>query len=152
MVLRALRPALPWTLALLAGCATAPLPVVDRYDPSRNAQADLEAALAAAPRANRQVLVTVGGDWCKDCRDLDKLFAGDPALRELRDRRFVPVKIYLGQDNRNEAVRARFPALDWVPTLYVLDSDGRLVRFAPSTAFHEGKALDPARVRAFLVP
>lgn len=146
------RTAAAWALALLAGCATAPLPTVDRYDPSRNAQADLEAALAAAPRADRQVLAVVGGDWCKDCRDLDKLFAGDQALRDLRDRRYVPVKIYVGQDNRNEQVRARFPPLDWVPTLYVLDGDGRLVRSAPSTAFHDGKALDPGKVRAFLAP
>jgi thiol-disulfide isomerase/thioredoxin len=152
MLRRALRHAAPWALAALTGCATVPMPVVDLDDPARDAQADLDAALAAAPRAGRQVLVVMGGDWCKDCRDLDRLFADDAALRDLRDSRYVPVKIFVGQANRNEAVRARFPALDWVPTLYVLDGDGRLVRYAPSTQFHEGKALDPAKVGAFLAP
>jgi thiol:disulfide interchange protein len=152
MLTRVLR-SLAWgALAALAGCASIPLPVVDRYDPARNAQADLDAALAAAPRAQRQVLVVVGGDWCKDCRDLDKLIAEDTALRDLRDRRYVPVKVYLGQDNRNEAVLARFPPMDWVPTLIVLDGQGRVVRYAPSTEFHQGKALDAAKLRAFLDP
>lgn len=137
-------------VALLAGCAPLVMPVVDRYEPSRDAQADLDAALAAAPAANRRVLAIVGGDWCRDCRELDALFAADPALAALRDRRFVPVKVYVGSDYRNEAVLARLPRLAWVPTLYVLDADGSVVRHAPSTAFHANQGLDRAKVLAFL--
>jgi hypothetical protein len=96
------------------------------------------------------VLVLTGGDWCKDCRELDALFAAEPALAALRDARYVPVKVFVGSENRNEAALAPFPTIEWLPTLFVLDGDGRVVRQAPSTEFHEGKRLDPAKVRRFL--
>jgi thiol:disulfide interchange protein len=135
---------------LLAACATTPLPVVERYDAKRDARADLDAAIAAAPRAKRQVLVLTGGDWCKDCRELDRAFAADPALAALRDARYVSVKVFVGSENRNEQALAPFPRIAWLPTLFVLDADGRVVRQAPSTEFHVGAKLDPAKVRAFL--
>lgn len=119
---RTLRPGLAAALALcLAACASVPLPVVDRYDPKRDAGHDLAAAIAA-----------------------------DPALAALRDARYVPVKVFVGSENRNEAALAAFPKLEWVPTLFVLDGDGRVVRHAASTEFHAGNKLDPAKVRAFL--
>lgn len=142
--------------AMLAGAALAlaahagPLPRVDRYDASRDASADIANALAAAPAAGRRVLVIVGGDWCRDCRDLDALFAAEPALAAARDEHYLPVKVYVGSDNRNEAALARFPKLAWVPTLFELDRDGRVARAVPSTAFHEGKALSRDKLRAFL--
>lgn len=137
-------------LLVAAASHAQPLPSVDRYDPARDAVADLDAALAAAPAAGREVLVVVGGDWCRDCRDLDALFAADPALAALRDARYVQVKVHVGTDNRNAAALARLPHLAWVPTLVVLDARGSVVRHAASTAFHAGKALDPARIAAFL--
>ncbi|MDH4180797.1 MAG: thioredoxin family protein [Betaproteobacteria bacterium] len=151
MNLRHLLAGLAASLALAVPAhAAGPLPAVDRYDATRDAPADLAAAIAAAPRAHRQVLVLTGGDWCKDCRELDRLFAADPALAALRDARYVPVKVFVGSENRNEAALAAFPKLSWLPTLFVLDGEGRVVRSAPSTEFHEGAKLDPARVRRFL--
>lgn len=136
--------------ALSAACAAAPLPVVERYDANRDARGDLAAAIAAAPRAERKVLVLTGGDWCRDCRELDALFAADPALAALRDARYLPVKVFVGSENRNEAALAPFPPIDWLPTLFVLDAAGRVERQVPSTAFHTDRKLDAAKVRAFL--
>lgn len=123
--------------------------VVLRYDAARDAAADIDRALAAAAATRRRVLLIVGGDWCKDCRDLDALFAREPALAQARDARFVPVKVYVGSDNRNEAVLARYPKLNWVPTLIEVDADGKASRATPSTEFHSSEKLDPARVRAY---
>ena len=120
-----------------------------RYDAARDAAADIDRALKAAAATGRTVLLIVGGDWCKDCRELDALFAREPALAQARDARFVPVKVYVGSDNRNEAVLARYPKLDWVPTLIELDADGKASRATPSTEFHSSEKLDPARVRAY---
>jgi hypothetical protein len=103
-----------------------------------------------AAAALHKELVLTGGDWCKDCRELDALFAADPALAALRDARYVPVKVFVGSENRNEQALAPFPRIAWLPTLFVLDADGRVVRQAPSTEFHVGTKLDPAKVRAFL--
>ncbi len=120
------------------------------YDASRDAAADIDHALAAASASGRRVLLIVGGDWCRDCRELDALFAADPALAAMRDRRFVTVKVFVGSENRNERVLARYPKITWVPTLIELKSDGHARRMVPSTKFHEAQRLVPARVRAFL--
>ena len=145
------------TLAICAmGCAApttgepATTAVVARYDAKRNAAADIERALGAARSSGKRVLVAVGGDWCKDCRDLDQLFAEQPKLIALRDERYVWVKLYLGSENRNEAVLTRFPKIHWVPTLIVLDSTGRVQSSVPSTQFHVGEKLSADRVEGFL--
>ena len=137
-------------IVAVAASAAAPLPRVDRYDAKRDASADIASAIAAAPAAQRRVLVIVGGDWCRDCRELDALFAAEPSLAALRDERYLPVKVYVGTDNRNDAVLARFPKLRWVPTLYELAADGTVVRAVPSTEFHDGNELSSAKVREFL--
>ena len=96
------------------------------------------------------MLLIIGGDWCKDCRDLDALFAADPSLAQLRDRHYVTVKVFVGSENRNERVLARYPKIAWVPTLIELEGNGRVRRVVPSTQLHEADRLVPARVRAFL--
>lgn len=123
---------------------------VTRYDPARDAAADIARALAAAPAAGKRVLLIVGGDWCRDCRVLDALFTADPTLAAARDARYVAVKVFVGTENRNDAVLSRYPKLDWVPTLIELDASGRVLRAVPSTAFHDGDRLVAAKVRAFL--
>ena len=124
--------------------------VVARYDASRDAAADIERGRAAAAAQRKQVLLVVGGDWCKDCRELDKVFAQNADLAALRDRRFVLVKVFIGTENRNEAVLARYPKIDWVPTLIELDDAGKVVKLTPSTEFHTEDKLDAAKIRRYL--
>jgi hypothetical protein len=135
-------------IAAIAANATSVLP--RGYDATRDAAADIDRAMEAATASGRRVLLIVGGDWCKDCRDLDALFAADSSLAALRDRNYVTVKVFLGSENRNERVLARYPTISWVPTLIELRRDGRVRRMVPSTQFHDAQRLVPARVRAFL--
>jgi thiol:disulfide interchange protein len=148
--LRGFITALAIGVAVAAVAHAGGLPRVDRYDAKRDAATDIADAVAAARDAHRRVLVIVGGDWCKDCRDLDALLDAHPDLALLRDARYLPVKVYVGTDNRNDAALARFPRLQWVPTLFELDDDGNVARSAPSTQFHDGGSLSPDRVREFL--
>jgi thiol:disulfide interchange protein len=136
-------------LAPLAAAAPAKL-LPHSYDPARDAAADIDRAVSTAAATGRRVLLMFGGDWCKDCRELDALFAADPSLARLRDRHYVTVKVFVGNENRNERVLARYPRIDWLPTLIELDGKGRVRRVVPSTQFHDADRLVPARVRAFL--
>jgi thiol:disulfide interchange protein len=142
-------PAAPPAAGMAADARPADSAAVLRYDAARDAAADIDRALAAAAASGRRVLLIVGGDWCKDCRDLDALLVREPDVARARDARFVPVKVYVGSDNRNETVLARYPKLAWVPTLIELDPAGQAARATPSTEFHSTDRLDPVRVRAF---
>ena len=136
----------------IAGCvplvASDPA-VVAGYDAKRDAAADIDRAISAARVSRKRVLIAVGGDWCKDCRELDQLFTARPALAAQRDERFVWVKVFVGSENRNEAVLARYPKIEWVPTLIVLDRNGQLQASVPSTEFHVGDRLSAERVQNF---
>lgn len=46
----------------------------DGYDATRNAKADINAALAAAAKDNREMLIDFGANWCPDCMALDVMF------------------------------------------------------------------------------
>jgi thiol:disulfide interchange protein len=156
LVARALRSrlagaALLGLAALVPLAAAAPANLLPHgYDPTRDAAADIDRAVATAAATGRRALLIIGGDWCKDCRELDALFAADPSLAQLRDRNYVTVKVFVGSENHNERVLARYPKLNWVPTLIELDGNGHVRRVVPSTQFHEADRLVPARVRAFL--
>jgi thiol:disulfide interchange protein len=82
--LRALAAAAALTLASAAHAraqaAQAPL-----YDPRADARAEIRAALAAAARDHKLVLLDFGADWCLDCVILERHFhdaAVQPYLRE----------------------------------------------------------------------
>ena len=56
----------------------------DRFDPTRDAVKDLDAALVKARAENKRVLVEVGGEWCTWCHILDRFFAANPGLLAYR--------------------------------------------------------------------
>lgn len=115
LVLMVLRPAL----------ATGSLP--DRFDPTRDAAADVATAVAMAKAQGKRVLVDVGGDWCSWCRLLDAFFAANVDARKLRDDNYVWVKVNWSPQNRNEALLSRWPRIQGYPHLFVLDGAGRLL-------------------------
>jgi thiol:disulfide interchange protein len=123
---------------------------VTTVDPSREAAADLAAAMHEASRTGRRVLVEVGGEWCSWCRRLDDLFTRDAALGAARDRYYVAVKINWSVENRNEEVLSSFPKIPGYPHFFVLAPDGTLLHSQDTAELESGDGHDPARVLAFL--
>src|SRR5262245_35256038 len=72
---------------------TAPVYVVDRYDPKRLPQDDLKAALQRAQSENKRVLVQAGGDWCGWCKLLDKYFRENPRVAAALAADFLIIKV-----------------------------------------------------------
>jgi thioredoxin-related protein len=100
---------------------------VTEYDPKRNAAQDLAAAITEAQRTHKNVLIEVGGEWCSWCHTLDKFFAANPELLELRDRNFVTLKVNFSDENENQAVLSRFPPIGGYPHMFFLNSRGKLL-------------------------
>jgi thiol:disulfide interchange protein len=138
--------ALPWPFALAA--ETHPLPA--KFDPARDAAADLETALRMARATHRRVLVEVGGEWCSWCGIMARFFAANADLRQVRDASFVWLLVNYSKDNKNEAVLSRWPKVAGYPHLFVLDANGRLLQSQDTGLLEAGKSYDPAAFRAFL--
>ena len=97
----------------------------DGYDATRNARADVRAALATAAKEHRNVLVDFGANWCPDCRALDVMFHSaqvEPLLQQ--DHALVAVDV--GEFNHNLDLAGQYVDLQssGIPALVVLKSDG----------------------------
>lgn len=142
--LLALLAALPWA----AGWTAESLPA--RFDPRRDALADLAQALAAAQAQGKAVLVDVGGEWCTWCHILDRFLASRAEVRRTLEEHYVWLKVNYSPQNRNEALLSRWPRAAGYPHLYVLDGAGQLLASQATGELEAGKDYDEARMLAFL--
>ena len=122
----------------------------ERFDPARDAAADVAAAVSLAKAQGKRVLVDVGGEWCIWCHILDRLIATDQEVRRLRDDNYIWVKVNFSPANKNEWLLSRWPKVKGYPHLFVLDEQGNLVHSQPSGELEKGKDYDRYKVLQFL--
>ena len=127
-----------------------PFVAVTEYNPKRDASADLAAAIKEAARTNKNVLVEVGGEWCSWCHRLDEFFATHAELTQLRDKNFIMVKINYSDENKNDAVLSRYPAIEGYPHIFFLDSKGKLLRSQDTGALEDGRSYSLERLTTAL--
>jgi thiol:disulfide interchange protein len=127
-------------------------PNVSLYSDPREAGAELQAALAKAATEHKRVLVMFGGNWCYDCHVLDTTFHS-PEFAPLMDANFVVVHINIGdegKDNNDLAARLGVALDKGVPSLGVLEPDGKVVYAQKNGEFEATEKIGPQDVRAFL--
>ena len=97
------------------------------FDETRDAAADVDAALAAASASGKRVLLVLGGNWCHDSRGLAAKFAA-PDLSQIIDASYELVWVDVGYRDRNLDIPKRFNAPDLIgtPTILILTHDGML--------------------------
>lgn len=98
------------------------------FDETRNATADVDAALAAAKQRGTRVLLVLGGNWCHDSRGLAKKFK-DPDLAVLLAEHYELVWIDVGHRDRNMDIPERFGVhgLIGTPSILILSASGELL-------------------------
>lgn len=145
---------------LFGGCASAPdpdfgVPAADSYRPfdaSRDAAADVAAALARVAGTERRVAVVLGANWCHDSRGLAEHFAR-PEIAPLIAKRFEVVWVDTGMRDRNKALAERFGVapIQGTPTLVVLDARGRVLNREDAPSWRDAHSRTGDEVRAELV-
>jgi len=121
-----------------------------KFDPARDAAADVATAAKQAKAQGKRVLVDVGGEWCAWCHILDRFVDANADVRSLRDAGYVWVKVNWSRENKNEALLSRWPKIQGYPHLFVLDGDGKLLHSQDTGSLESGKDYDRAKVVAFL--
>ncbi|MEU4115236.1 thioredoxin family protein [Kitasatospora sp. NPDC028055] len=137
------------TATASAGTGAADLP--DGYDATRDAEADVKAALARSAGDQRPVLLDFGANWCPDCKVLDKLFRSPQVTPLLRDDYRV-VAVDVGRFNHNLDLAARYVDLrsSGIPALVVLSPDGTVRTASNDGAFSNARAISAGTVATFL--
>ena len=121
-----------------------------KFDPTRDAAADVATATSIAKAQRKRVLVDVGGEWCPWCHILDRFVAGNADVKKLVDDNYVWVKVNWSPQNKNEALLARWPKVKGYPHLFVLDGEGALLLSQDTGALEAGDSYDKEKVLAFL--
>jgi hypothetical protein len=126
-------------------------PNTDLYPPPKQAPSEIEAALSSAARDRKRILLVFGGNWCYDCHVLDATFHSKD-IAALIDANFHVVHVNVGDYDRNLDLADKYevPLKKGVPSLAVLDPDGKLVFSQKQGEFESSARLGPEDVIEFL--
>jgi thioredoxin-related protein len=113
--------------------------VVDRYDPSRDARADLAGAVARASAEHKRILIIVGGDWCAWCRVLEDFIQAHDDVRAELAAAFVILKVNYDLDHPNTAFLSAYPPSRGYPDFFILDSNGAFLAQQGTGEFEQGR-------------
>lgn len=105
--------------------------------PSIPWRTDLSDALAEARRTSKQVLVDFSADWCPPCVTMKHDVWPDSAVGRSLAKGYVPLLVDV---DRNGAVADRFDVRG-IPTVLVLDVEGRVVRQASLLSVRSAAAM-----------
>ncbi|MEV7182299.1 thioredoxin family protein [Kitasatospora sp. NPDC093679] len=98
------------------------------YNPSANAQKEIDAALALSKSDGRRVLLDFGTNECGVCRAVDGLFAKS-RIRSTLDASYHVVKIDLENNRTNMAILGRYDSSHGfsTPVIIVVDAKNTVV-------------------------
>lgn len=122
----------------------------EKFDPAKNPNGDLQAAIAVAAKENKRIVLDVGGEWCGWCIHMDKFIAANANLKKLRDENFVWVKINMSEENENKGFLSKYPEISGYPHLFVLEKDGALLKSKDTSELEEGKTYNLQKFKDFL--
>lgn len=138
---------LPMSLA----AAQEPAQEKDIYPAPEKAKVEIKEALEQAAKLHKRIILDFGGNWCGDCRVLDKLFHQEPNATLLKDN-FILVDVNIGHFDQNKDIDATYgvPLEKGVPALAVLDFDGHPLFSQKEGEFESMRKMDPSSVTDFL--
>jgi len=126
-------------------------PNIQLYPDPAEAPGEIAAALNAARKDHKRVLLVFGGNWCYDCHVLDATFRSK-AVAPLVNENYHVVHVNVAEYNKNLDLAKKYDvSLDkGVPSLAVLDFDGKLVFSQKQGEFESTVRIGPEDVTAFL--
>lgn len=122
------------------------------YHPEADAARDIREAVARAGKADKHVLLQIGGNWCVWCIRFHNLVSTDTALsRQLREN-YEVVHVNYSPENKNLKLLAGlgYPQRFGFPVFVVLDGRGQRLHTQNSAYLEEGKGHSPKKVSEFL--
>ncbi len=107
-------------------------PEAKLYDASRDARADVSAALARAKASNKRVILVMGANWCHDSKALAGWFES-ARFKAMLTPKYEVVYIDVGKpqlrEGRNIEIAQEFgiKKIKGTPTVLILSPDGTLL-------------------------
>ena len=121
------------------------------YPSPDEASADINAALRAAAKDRKRVILEFGGNWCFDCHVLDAAFHST-VIAPLVEANYHVVHVNIGEFDKNLDLTKKYdtPLDKGVPALAVLDADGKVIYSQKQGEFESSARLDTQDLIQFL--
>ena len=123
---------------------------LQRFDPTRNPNEDLKAAVELANNTNKRIILDVGGEWCIWCHRIDAFIHNSNEINSLLEENFIVLKINYSKENKNEKFLSQYPQVAGYPHFFVLDKDGKLLHSQNTGELEKDKDYDKDKFIAFL--
>ena len=126
-------------------------PNTNLYPDPAGAPTAISSALSAAVKDHKRVLLVFGGNWCYDCHVLDATFHSK-TISPLVLANYHVVHVNVGDYDKNLDLAKKYeiPLDKGVPSLAILDPDGKLVVSQKKGEFESTVRLAPEDVVNFL--
>ena len=118
------------------------------YQPNSNPLDRLRVAQSVAIDEHKRILIIAGGDWCSWCHILDRFLSRNDDVNAALHDAFEVVKVYVGEDIKNEDFFARLPRAVGYPHFWVLSERGEVLESINTTTLENGR--DDYRKDAFV--
>jgi len=119
------------------------------YDESGNGQAIIAAAVKQAADEEKKVLIMWGGNTCRWCHLLHRLFESEEDINAYLESNYVSITID-AQSNMDLMKEMKIKNRRTTPFLTVLDKTGLKIRDENPESMENGTGHDPKLVLAFL--
>jgi thioredoxin-related protein len=121
------------------------------YNYSADAKTDIEDAVNKAKQEGKNVLIQIGGNWCKWCIAFNKKINETDTLKSVLNNNYITYHLNYSKENWNEDVLAKldYPQRFGFPVFVVLDGDGNRIHTQNSGYLEEDKGYDTEKVLQF---
>ena len=137
-------------IVLLAGATVAA--EQPPYDEKADAHRQITTAIAEASKANKNVILVFGANWCGDCRALDAQMHKEE-LAALIAANYEVVKVDVGRFDKNRDIGEKYhvPLKHGIPALAVLDRAGNLLYAMDQGQFADARSMSYESIKGFFV-
>ncbi len=122
------------------------------YDEQADAGQQIATAIKEASKAQKNIVLVFGANWCGDCRALEAQMHKDE-LAALIATNYEVVKIDVGRFTKNRDLGEKYhmPLRHGIPALAVLDPGGRLLYAMDQGQFSDARSMSYESIKEFFV-
>lgn len=135
---------------LVLGVSVAAFAADKPFDPARDANKDLHAAMEQARMEHKNILMDVGGNWCPWCILVDRTLNDDLELHALLEKNYVVLHVNFSRENENLDFLGPYPKAKGYPAWYVLSAKGKLLKTEDTSELEQTHKLDAGYNKATL--
>jgi thioredoxin-related protein len=118
------------------------------YNPKSNPNIELEKALKVAKQKNKNILLVVGGNWCRWCGTFDNFLDDHPKVAKKFYNSFEVVRVYFGKNMTKETKEflMQLPPIKGTPHFYILNSNAKLLKSVDTSFLERGYGYNRKKV------